>query len=994
MLDAPTGTVALLFSDIQGSTALWERLGERFGVSLALHDALIRAALDEFGGYEVKTEGDAFMVAFGSTADAIACCVALQQRLHDADWGDELLAQPECAVEAGQRGVRVRMGVHTGEPLAKPDPLTGRMDYFGPMVNRAARVSGAGHGGQVLVSGASWALAGASMPGLAVDDLGEHRLRGLSRPERLVQVLPQALADRVFPPPRTAEPAAGNLPSRATSFVGREHDLGRLAEAFSGHRLVTLLGPGGTGKTSLALRYAEGRRPSGGGWFADASQATDGASLCAGVARALDVPLVSGDPVAQLGSALLGRGPLLLILDNLEQVAQDAAAVVGTWLERAPELQVLATSRRPLHIAGEQQLPLDPLVPDHAVALFVERASEVKPGFSITAGNRADIEAIVADLDGLPLAIELAAARTRVLPPAAIRKRMSRRFDLLKGQRRGVPDRQATLRNAIEGSWDLLGPVERAALAQCSVFVGSFTLEAAERVLELPDDAWGLDAVEALVDHSLVRSQDRGDEPRFELLRSIQAFAGERLGASERAAAEARHGACFADLAREDEGDVDLGEAAHDLLAAATRAAARGDVDVAVPTARALASWRARVGPLAVGLGAVEAVLALDVGDADRAALLGDRARLLGPTVPPAAIVQTLQEAAELAEEAEPGLAATLRRELAGALRRAGQPEQAEEQLALALAGHQRLGDPRGAALDRLNQANVALGRGHRSEAIEAYREIAAELGRQEDPARGGAQANLGLALLWSGDLDGARDAMLSALAVLESTGQRRRGATVANTLGQLECDAGRWDEAEELLLEARDEARALGDRRLEGQARGNLGRLELGRGDPDAASEHLEAALAIHAEVGNRRSAALARAWLGEARLQADPAAARAILEQAIHDAEALGFQAAAGRASATLGRALAMLGAFEEARAAFVQAQDRLESTDAHAELARLLCLRAESALDGQDESSARQDVTGAHALVSAQPAAAADPEVSASLQELDRRLGQPEP
>ncbi len=232
MTEAPTGTVSLVFSDIQGSTALWERLGDRFGDALALHDALMRAAIDDHRGYEVKTEGDAFMVAFASSADAVAFCMTAQQRLVDADWSDLLLAQPECAIEPGRRGVRVRMGVHTGEPHARPDPVTGRMDYFGPMVNRAARVSGAGHGGQVLVSNAAWATAvGTLSEAMDVIDLGEHRLRGLGRAEQLRQVLPAGLAVRRFDRIKTDARASGNLPARATSFVGREAEVASIAAA-------------------------------------------------------------------------------------------------------------------------------------------------------------------------------------------------------------------------------------------------------------------------------------------------------------------------------------------------------------------------------------------------------------------------------------------------------------------------------------------------------------------------------------------------------------------------------------------------------------------------------------------------------------------------------------------------------------------------------------------------------------------------------------------
>ncbi|MCO4773918.1 MAG: tetratricopeptide repeat protein, partial [Deltaproteobacteria bacterium] len=687
-----------------------------------------------------------------------------------------------------------------------------------------------------------------------------------------------------------------------------------------------------------------------------------------------------------------------------EQVAEPAAAAVQAWLERAPELVVLATSRRPLHVGGEQQLPIDPLGTNPAVQLFVERAQEVKSGFALTDANRGDIEAIVSDLDGLPLAIELAAARTRVLPPAAVRKRMAQRFDLLKGKRRGVPDRQATLRGAIEGSWDLLDTTEKVALAQCAVFVGSFSLEAAEAVLDLGDaDAWPMDVIEGLADHSLLRTAGEGDEPRFALLRSIQAYAAEKLDSGTRSAAEVRHGAFFADAAVQLQRDLSgpsgveaasgLADDVHNLLAAGTRAVARGDIEAAVSTVRAVAAWRHRVGPFAPALAAVESVLALDgLKDPDRAALLGDRARLAGPSARVDSVVRGLDQAVALSAAADAfALCADLRRDLAGALRRAGRADEATEQLTLAHATHTQLGDEHGAALDALNQANLALGRGDRREAERGYRETIEVLHRLGDSAReAAARANLGILLLQRGELDEAREALLTALAGGEKVADRRRQAAVRNALGVVETEAGRLEEASTALRAALESARRLGDRRTEGRVLGNLGTVARRRGRLDEARAHVEDALGVHRDVGNARSAALTQGLLGEVLLDAgDPAGARASLEQAIQEADALGFTAASGRARATLGRSLGRLGELDAAMAMYSEGREQLRDAEAHDDHARLLLLRAGTALDAGDSTSARADLVGARLLMLQQPTVAFDQEVVESIAALDARL-----
>ena len=540
MSQAPTGTVTLVFTDIQGSTRLWEHDADMMQATLALHDEILRQLIETHNGYEVKTEGDAFMLAFARPKDAARWCLSAQEALHDAAWPKGLLACDDAVDAGGFRGVRVRMGIHTGDPTCTPDPNTGRMDYFGRMVNRAARVSGAGHGGQLLLSEATWAALGEDSLGVSID-LGEHRLKGLGGVERLTQLLPERLSTRRFPPLRTVNVRRTNLKASLTEMVGREQDLEQLQRAFdSGSRLVTLLGPGGTGKTRLATEFglrSLDKFAEGGVWFCDLSHAKTAAGVLHTIATVLNIPVNrERDNAAiqnRLEQVLEGRGDLLLIADNLEQVIAEAAPILSSWLESVPSLHLLATSRELLRTGAEHVMTLDALSLEAGCALFAVRARSVRPSFEITAQNRADVEAIVTRLDGIPLAIELASARIRMLSPDRLLSRLSRRFDLLKGSRRDVDARQATLRGAIDWSWELLEDWERAALVQCAAFRGGFDIEAAEAVLSLedwPDAPWPMDAVQSLCEKSLVRTHEEDDgEIRFSLFESIREYAEQKL---------------------------------------------------------------------------------------------------------------------------------------------------------------------------------------------------------------------------------------------------------------------------------------------------------------------------------------------------------------------------------------------------------------------------------------------------------------------------------
>jgi predicted ATPase/class 3 adenylate cyclase len=582
---APSGTVALVFTDVQGSTRLWERCGVGMRAALELHDTVLRSLLSGTAGYEVKTQGDSFMVAFPSVLEALRWCLDTQEALLHAPWPEAILEQPEAAEEAGAhgplfRGLRVRMGVHVGEPDCRTDERTGRVDYVGRMVNVAARVAAAGHGGQVLLSGGAWAQAAPEAEALgrpAVRPLGAFRLKGIEDAVALVEVLPASLADRRFGAPRVPRERQGNVPAARQGLVGRGEELGTLRLWFDeGARLVTLLGPGGIGKTRLATHFGgltlESGAWEGGVWLCELADAQTADALCHAVAQALGIALRrDGDPtgpVERLGRALGDCGDVLVILDNLEQVVQHVPATLGRWMALAPRARFLTTSREAMRLPGERLLDLTPLaVPaegeerleeiarSDAVRLFVQRAREARGSFELTAEDAPRVADIVRQLDGIALAIELAAARTALLSVAQLRERLSRRFELLRGGRRDASARQATLRGAIDWSWNLLESAERTALARCSVFRGGFTLEAAEAVLALPPDAPDvLDVLQSLRSKSLLRVLET-EGPRGELrlgqYESIRQYAATKL--PEVGGAEAlveRHADWYLALAR------------------------------------------------------------------------------------------------------------------------------------------------------------------------------------------------------------------------------------------------------------------------------------------------------------------------------------------------------------------------------------------------------------------------------------------------------------
>jgi predicted ATPase/class 3 adenylate cyclase/Tfp pilus assembly protein PilF len=527
--ELPTGTVTLLFTDIEGSTQLLEWLGERYVQVLGEHRGLLRAAFAAFEGHEVGVEGDAFFVAFAKARDAAAAAVAGQRALAGHGW-------PEGAVP------RVRMGIHTGEPIV----VAG--DYAGLDVHRAARICSAGHGEQILLSHTTRELLGEGLPsGVGLRDLGEHQLKDFPRPQRLYQlIIPGLPVD--FPPLRTVGAHPTNLPAPLTSFVGRQWELAEACRLLRREqvRLLTLTGPGGIGKTRLALQVAaELVEAFPDGVFVVAlAPVSDPGLVVPTIAHTLAVREAAGRSLLESLVWHIGGQRLLLVLDNFEQVLS-AAPVIADLLGACRQLKVLMTSRAALHVSGEQEYAVPPLsLPDewhaHApkdlmssesVALFVERARAVDPGFAVTEGNAAALADICRRLDGLPLAIELAAARSKLLSPEALVSRLERRFELLQGGPRDLPVRQQTLRATIDWSYNLLEAGEQSLFARLAVFAGGCTLEAAEAVCDLQDGQDVLDGLAALIDKNLLQPRDGIDgDRRVRMLETIREYALERLG--------------------------------------------------------------------------------------------------------------------------------------------------------------------------------------------------------------------------------------------------------------------------------------------------------------------------------------------------------------------------------------------------------------------------------------------------------------------------------
>jgi predicted ATPase len=800
--ELPTGTVTFLFTDIEGSTKLLHELGDDYADALSEHRRALREAFERHDGVEVDTQGDAFFVAFARAKDALAAAAEGQRALADGP-------------------IRVRMGLHTGEPLVTEE------GYVGMDVHRAARIAAAGHGGQVLVSRTTYDLAGAD----GLRDLGEHRLKDLSAPERLYQ-----LGDGEFPRLKTLYQT--NLPTPATPFLGRERELDELGALLAKPevRLLTLTGAGGSGKTRLALQLvaaAADDYPQG-VWWVPLASVGDPAAVADTAARALG----AGGPLVEI---VRGRR-LLLLLDNFEHVV-GAAPELAALLGSAPELDVVVTSRERLRVAGEHVYPVPVLERAQARALFVARAQAVRPDFEPDDA----VDELCARLDDLPLALELAAARTTVLSTEQLLSRLGKRLDLLRGGR-DAEVRQQTLRATIEWSYGLLDADEQRLLGRLAVFTGGCTLEAAEAICDAE-----IDQLQSLVDKSLVRMRD-GD--RFWMLETIREFASERLAESgDEDALRRKHAEFFLALAESANlaaDAIDLGQRLElvlpdqeNLRAAIDWAAGQGDFVLALELATSLDSFWVSTGPHE-GARRIDALLA---AAGELPPLLRARAiRTLGGTL---YISGEFERGHRLHEESLPifrelgdelAVAHVLHR-LASEYIRREDTERAKELSAESLAMHRRLGSRSGEAMALGVLANVARLQGRTEEALALARrsaaaaaeisfkwwqvhylyegcELALDLGRVDEAE---AQGREGLRLAWS---IANRQLIVYLLALLaraaSAVGRDERAGVL---WGAIEADEargpiGQWEEERDVYAAKVDFA---GPRFSAGRGRGRL---------------------------------------------------------------------------------------------------------------------------------------------------------------------------
>lgn len=776
------------------------------------------------------------------------------------------------------------------------------------------------------------------------------------------------------------------LPEERDAFIGRGPELAALSERFQGGtRLVTLLGPGGIGKTRLAARYGRTCLPSwpGGVWFVDLTEARTRDGIAAAVGETLAVPLSGGDVVEQLGDAIAHRGPCLLILDNFEQVAEQASSTIGPWLARAPEARILVTSRVRLDLPGASVLRIEAMPLEEGIALFVERARGQRP-IDADGPEGASVRELVRLVEGMPLAIELSAARLSVMTPAQIVERITERFRILAGSGSG---RHATLRAAIDGSWETLKTWERAAFAQAAVFEGGFTLDAAEGVLDLrawPEAPWVVDVLQALVDKSLLRSwiliddsprTPRPGQPamRFGMFVSLQEYARERLaeeeaipggsGAAAVAAAEQRHARWFARFGEDaaiDALDAPGGTERRQALAAelgnlveaTRRMTARGEGAIAIRVFRAAWAVMELRGPFA-------AVVELGSGVATLPLTPSDRARLL----------TSIGRAKQLM----------------------GRLGDARSDLQDALAIQRESGERAGEARTFANLATVALNDGRIEEALPDLERALALLRAVGDRrAEGAALGNLGLAHHERGRLDEASSALEAALAIQREVGSRRSEGVVLGNLGNLRTDQGRHDEARAHLEAALAIHTEVGNRRFEAIARANLGTLCKAQGRLDEAKTHFAMALAIHREVGARRFQGQMLDNLGQIYLQqGNQHEARVALEVACAIFGEIGNARHEGIVLGHLATVLLEDGRTTEARAHLLRAETLLQAPAYRSELAALLCIRAELEWRSGEAPAARATLERAEGMVGS--TAPPEPELERCLARVRRTLAE---
>lgn len=813
----PAGTVTFLFSDIEGSTRLLHRLGDQYAQALEQQRMIMRAALAQFNGYEIDTAGDGFFVAFSRAQDGVAAAVTAQRRLASHVWpaGDTL---------------RLRMALHTGEPVATAS------GYVGVDVHRAARLCAAGHGGQVLISETTRHLVADSLPeGVTLRDLGAHRLKDLQNAEHIYQIIVSNLPND-FPALKTRDSRPNNLPAHLTLLIGREHQIEAVKQILlkPETRLVTLTGPGGIGKTSLSLQVASGLLEAfpHGVFFIALAAISDPELVLPTIAQTLSLRENRSKPLRENVMEYLRDKQMLLVLDNFEQVVA-AAPIVSDILAACPQVKLLATSRIVLRLKGEREYPVEPLpAPDPqaalskealsqyaAVELFIQRALAVKPDFEVNNDNAAAVAEICFRLEGMPLAIELAAARLKLFSPQALLARLDSRLQLLRGGPRDMPARHQTLRQAIAWSYDLLTPEEQAFFRRFAVFAGGCSFEAAEAICQSEELAFdALDGLTALIDKSLLRQLETGEgEPRFVMFETIREFALERLQASnDWQATRRRHAEFFLALAEKAEPELTGPQQAlwfktlereHDNLRAVFACLAEtAQADLALRLGAAI--WRFWIvrGHIQEGRERLAAVLAL-----------------------PGAAQPTRERAQVL------NACGTIRHQL-------GEYIAARPLLEESLETWRALGDKKGMATVINNLGWIAAQLGELIKASELSGE-SLTLHAELHDKRGMAVAfnNLSTVAFVQTDFSRARALQKNSLSLRREIGDERGVAYAQAILAWLDVVQGNYENAVPLLESAQAKLRELGDNMIMGFCSWIMVQMALGQGEVDRAARLLD---------------------------------------------------------------------------------------------------------------------------------------------------------
>lgn len=922
----------LLLTDIVDSTKKVRELGDARAAELfARHDRLARDLLPPHRGREIdKTDG--FLMIFEDASDALAYALAYHggMRTLSEEFGLPVLA---------------RAGLHTAEVVLRENPASDvalgakPLEVDGIAKPTAARIMSLALGGQTLLSESTRAAATAP-PGSPSVSHGHYRVKGLDEPIELFEV-GQAEHAPLRPPPdsekvrRVVQTGFGwtllhdlpnNLPVPSTRFFGRTTELRQLADRVDGAVLVSVVGLGGLGKSRLVQNYARTFLGdfAGGGWWCGVEGCMTEEDICRSVAAALEVPLTSADPVVRLGDALAARGRALVVLDGLLR-EELAAGTLGRWMQMAPQIRFVLTTLSPTGLSDEVTLVLGPLGLAQASELFVDRARLVKPDFS---APREQIESLVNELDRLPLAIELAAGRVRVMSVSTIRQRLSRRFDLLKGGNR------TTLRGVLDVSWEHLSKQEQVALAQCTVFQGGWSLEAAEAVLELPDDGWPVDVLEGLALKGLIRTFEHDGEVRFGLLRSIREYAAERL-ADE--GVRDRHAAFYADAELQVvELDNQLAAVGHAMDIGQPALALRG----AVPAANLMR----RIGPLNRASELVASVLDLELSPNQRARMLHERARLLA---------NSDLDAAEAA---------------------------VDEALQLVS------GDAVLHAMLLATRANIDLQRGRTAVAEPTFRHALKLLG--DDPMSGAVHGNLALLHMRLGRADQAITSYEQAIRAHQRAGNRRSLGVALGNLGVIHRRQGQDSKARVLLQQALEVHLEVGDVAHEAAVLGSLALMELHAGELDQARARLERAVALQRQLGNQRGEGIALGNLGSVHLGAGELdIARERLSRAVEVVRTAGVPRAEGAFLGTLAEVERQSGDPAAARRFLHRAEGLLRRAQDKVELAKVLCRRGHLDLDEGLTKAARLADAEARELV---PRATDTSEIGRLMTALERRLG----